>query len=318
MRSPRSHLCASLQLVFVLAMAATKTAFAFTSIIAASPITPAQRLPTKTLRLTSSSGEGPSRLLSRSNPPSYCRKDVQIARFMTTADSNDDEQLSIREQASKLRQEAEELEKALRQDPNTKKSKNASSQQPAATVISVFQLEDSTWTFRYRFSSQPEPKDSNKNSNNNESTASSYKPTFYSGSASIRLRNDGYSELVDHSPRIADNDIKIGKVWGWDQEYSSKDDENYLLLSMDVQFPNTDPMLPQQSERYYFQARIDEGAETSSSNNKKSLLLNDGTITCKKDITDKTGGRWGLFQVAGILTEFRYVGDFIAKPSASI
>jgi hypothetical protein len=101
------------------------------------------------------------------------------------------------------------------------------------------------------------------------------------------------------------------KVWGWDEEASPEDDQNYLLFSVDVVVPKTDPTkLANQKERYYFQARIDR---SSSSDN--SIQLQDGTVTVKKDVAEKTNGGWGFFQVAGILTEFVYVGDFVAKPS---
>lgn len=86
---------------------------------------------------------------------------------------------------------------------------------------------------------------------------------------------------------------------------------------MDVKFPNSDPDFSDQKERYYFQARIEQEQDSisaSASASSAAIALKDGTITVKKDITEKTGGMWGLFNVAGILTEFRYCGDFVAKP----
>jgi hypothetical protein len=113
------------------------------------------------------------------------------------------------------------------------------------------------------------------------------------------------------------NDIKVVKIWGWDQETSNEDNMDYLLFSMDVTFPDTDPDLPSQTQRYYFQARIDRDNNSSSNNNiNNNIVLRDGTITVKKDVAETTKGRWGLFNVAGILSQFRYCGDFLAKPSS--
>ena len=66
-------------------------------------------------------------------------------------------------------------------------------------------------------------------------------------------------------------------------------------------------------ERCYFKARIDDDDNKDTG----IITLSDGTVRVKKDVAEKTKGMWGLFQVGGILTQFRYVGDFIAKPVAS-
>jgi len=82
---------------------------------------------------------------------------------------------------------------------------------------------------------------------------------------------------------------------------------------MDVQLPASDPatkLLKNGKDRFYFQARIDKSKSGA-------ITLADGTVTVKKDVSEKTKGMWGLFQVAGILSQFRYVGEFIAKPSSS-
>jgi hypothetical protein len=87
------------------------------------------------------------------------------------------------------------------------------------------------------------------------------------------------------------------------------------LFSIDVVVPKTDPTkLANQKERFYFQARVDRSSSSSSTSD-NSIELQEGTVTVKIDVAEKTNGRWGLFQVAGILTEFVYVGDFVAKPS---
>ncbi|OEU08868.1 hypothetical protein FRACYDRAFT_264449 [Fragilariopsis cylindrus CCMP1102] len=218
------------------------------------------------------------------------------------------------EKARALRAEASVMENDLR----SSSSLNISSPQMAVpVVISNTQLEDSIWTLSYRFSSQPIPKDNTSNNNNQEQQQ---KNIFYSGKINLRLKENGYSEQVvlkkNEEETSGSDDIEITKIWGWDRETSSEDDLDYLLFSMDVKLPESDPTTKlnskkNQNERYYFQARID----TEQENNRSVLVLKDGTITVKRDVTEKTNGRWGLFNVAGILTEFRYCGEFVAKPS---
>lgn len=208
------------------------------------------------------------------------------------------------ERARKLREEASLLEDDLR--ATNPKAPLASEQQ--APVVANTQLEGSVWTVSYRFSSQPAPKDDNTDND-------APPKIFYSGKLDILLKADGYSERIIRVPptdgAAPTNDIEITKIWGWDRETSSEDDLDYLLLSMDVRFPESDPDAPdpKKTERYYLQARIE-------SDGGGGLALKDGTITVKKDLTEKTGGMWGLFNVAGILTEFRYCGDFAARPAA--
>jgi hypothetical protein len=69
--------------------------------------------------------------------------------------------------------------------------------------------------------------------------------------------------------------------------------------------------LPNQKEHYYFQARVDRDSSTGI------ISLRDGTITVKKDVTERTKGRWGLFNLAGMESQSRYCGDFVAKPSST-
>ena len=212
----------------------------------------------------------------------------------SSEDTNDNADLL--EKARKLREEASLLEDDLRANAPTSSAADV----PAAVVNT--KLEESKWILTYRFSSQPSPKDSE----DDEIAAKE----FYSGKINLLLKEDGYSEQItiqDASSKNKD-DIQIEKIWGWDRETSNEDNLDYLLFSMDVKFPASDPDLANQAERYYFQARIE--TETSG-----GIALKEGTITVKKDVTEKTGGMWGFFNVAGILTEFRYTGDFVAKAS---
>ena len=231
-------------------------------------------------------------------------------------DNNND---LLLEKARALRAEASVMENDLRSSGSASSLDISSPQMAVPVVISNTQLEDSIWTLSYRFSSQPIPKDNTSNNNNQEQQQ---KNIFYSGKINLRLKENGYSEQVviknNEEETSGSDDIEITKIWGWDRETSSEDDLDYLLFSMDVKLPESDPTTKSnskknQNERYYFQARID----TEQENNRSVLVLKDGTITVKRDLTEKTNGRWGLFNVAGILTEFRYCGEFVAKPSSS-
>lgn len=215
-------------------------------------------------------------------------------------DGGGDDDSNLLERARILREEAASLERKLRKDQPLRPAEAI-----PAPPMEVTDLGESTWIVSYRFSSQP--KDDEKNNSNDDQTqgTTTLLPN-YSGKVTLRLREDGYTDLV--SPSEA-NKLVISKVWGWDEEYSQEDQQQYLLWSMDVRIPDSDPLLPGATERYYFQARIDrEGS-------KGVIALRDGTVTVKKDVAEKTKGRWGLFQVGGILTQFRYVGDFVAKPA---
>jgi hypothetical protein len=215
---------------------------------------------------------------------------------------NEDERQWLLEKARQLREEVRNLEEKVRATKSDLPAAlEGDSQKTTAHQPKVTNLKDSTWTISYRFSSQP--KDDDKDS--------SILPN-YSGKFNLLLKADGYSELLSQQSTAITNDqkLQITKVWGWDEEYSQQDQKNYLLFSMDVQLPASDPKLPSVKERYYFQAQINKSGSDGE------ISLKDGTVTVKKDITEKTKGRWGLFQVAGILSQFRYVGDFAAKSSS--
>jgi len=227
----------------------------------------------------------------------------QCALFLGKIDN--DENADLLEKAQRLREEASRMEDDLRATtPAAISSPNTEALIPTVNT----QLEESIWTLSYRFSSQPSPKESD-NSDNSESLEPK---VFYSGKFDLLLKQDGYSEKIQQITEAKENDIEIVKIWGWDKETSNEDNLEYLLFSMDIKFPKSDPDLSSQTERYYFQARVEQDISAD-----KSIALKEGTITVKKDVTEKTGGMWGLFNVAGILTEFRYCGDFVARATSS-
>ena len=209
-------------------------------------------------------------------------------------DPQDERQMMLAK-AKKLRDEARTLEDQVQERRVASPTKGDAAPTPSPDVT---KLSDSTWTISYRFSSQPKEDDEDSVIPN------------YSGKMTVFFKGDGYSELksMPDSSGAGDTKTSILKIWGWDEENSQEDNKQYLLFSMDVQFPKSDPKLPGAKARCYFQARIDKDS-------RGSLSLSEGTVTVKKDVSEKTNGMWGLFQVAGILSQFRYVGDFIAKPS---
>lgn len=226
--------------------------------------------------------------------------------------SDNDENADLLERARRLREEANLMEDDLRATTGDRASAASLSTEntPKANIVNK-QLEESIWTLSYRFSSQPASEADDKSSSTNNYSESPLSSTkFYSGKLKLLLKKDGYSEQIvgKGNERNNEKDIEIVKVWGWDRETSNEDNLDYLLFSMDVRFPVSDPDLANQKERYYFQARIEEDTGTT-----EGISLKEGTITVKKDVTEKTGGMWGLFNVAGILTQFRYCGDFVAK-----
>ncbi len=221
---------------------------------------------------------------------SYQRETVSVRSTRSSEEENDERQ-KLLDKAQQLRDEVRNLEEKVRGAKSESSSSQISSTKRRPTVTD---LKDSTWTISYRFSSQPKDDDKEDILLPN-----------YSGKVTLRLKADGYSEFISSG----NDTLQIAKIWGWDEEYSQEDQKQYLLLSMDVLFPKSDPKFPDGKERFYFQARIDRGSTDGD------IALKDGTITVKKDVSEKTKGMWGLFQVAGILSQFRYVGEFVAKPS---
>jgi hypothetical protein len=196
------------------------------------------------------------------------------------------ERESLLEKAARLRNEASDLESKLSPSRTTRRN-----EEPAAKPAPVYKtMDDSIWTFSYRFSDQPEP-------NDNENTP---KRDFYSGKLTLLMQSDGYTSILSHEEQGMSG-LKILKAWGWDVEKSNDnetDDTDYLLFSVDVEVPSVG------KEKFYFQA--------SQLVSDAGISLKEGTVTVKASAS-RAG--WGLFSPAGILAQFRYVGDFVAKPS---
>lgn len=201
--------------------------------------------------------------------------------------SSNDNIDKLRESAERLRKEAKDLEDGLG-------NKRRSSPPMIIPVDPTYtNLAESTWTCTYRLSSDP------RNEKEEDKQIS-----FYSGKFTVTFLADGYTNLISQEPSGVSS-IVLDKVWGWDRELSNEDDLVFILFSTSVKLPADDKFAPNQEMRYYWQARID----TSSSG---IISINDGTITVKKDVRPP-GGFWGAFSGAGILAQFRYVGNFNSK-----
>ncbi|VEU42271.1 unnamed protein product [Pseudo-nitzschia multistriata] len=276
--------------------------------IGASSAFVARGLPARTIPAAAAVGRGMGPLCNSNNNNNNNNND------RGNADSD------LLEKARRLREEASLLEDDLRASSggSNRSKSNPTTASPERPVAPVTSIEGSVWTVSYRFSCQPPPRESEENDPNGRGAAGAKPRIFYSGKLDLLLREDGYSVPIEPDGRAgvpagssSSSGMEITKVWGWDRETSPEDGLEYLLFSMDVGFDGSDPDAPPppSTDRYYLQARIETDAGGG-------ISLKEGTITVKKDVAEKTGGMWGLFRVAGILTEFRYCGDFAARPAA--
>lgn len=157
---------------------------------------------------------------------------------------------------------------------------------------------------RYRFANEP------LNNNDDDDDKDKVPRKSYGGKLQIRLRGDGYTDIIQSASSGDDDNINAAsftKVWGWDIETSSEDQLDYILFSADVRLP---PPISTE-DRFYFQARVDKEGP-----NKNILALNDGSVTLKRNVKAPGGGQfgWGLFKGAeSILAVFRDVGEFRCK-----
>ena len=177
------------------------------------------------------------------------------------------------EQAARLRQEAEAMESSI-----DRKEVDRPSVPPKYSS-----MDDSVWTLNYRFRLTPDE----------ETTPS------LGGKVVLRFRPDGYTDVLEAS---ALDGHRVAKVWGWDVEYATDDDKDYLLFSMDVQLPGESS-----TQRFYFQARYVLDSEVE---------LQEGTVTVKQDVVKSApNGLLGFLSPKGILAQFRIVGGFVARPT---
>jgi hypothetical protein len=225
---------------------------------------------------------------------------------------------SLKARAAKLREEAELLELEAKQrriaGTGTKRPEAATlAPEPAQCTA----IANSVWQLSYRFSDRPEPRPDE----DNLQTGLQQARKFYSGKLTLKFRSDGYTDIISQESLGSSSDAAIvTKVWGWDLDKSNEDnkkdsaaanaEKEFLLFSADFQIPwidEEDRATKIISQRFYFQARQMKEKQTNI------ISLSEGTVTVKQDIVKKSM-RWGLFSPAGILAQFRYVGDFVAKP----
>jgi hypothetical protein len=214
--------------------------------------------------------------------------DMQTSRGASSGNQNEKDHGNWLERAHQLRREAQDLESQLRP------SGEAVQRPPIRTKsVQYTTLAASYWTFTYRFTSVPLSADDD----------SGPPPDSFGGKMTLHFRSDGFTELISHEG-LSGKPLEIIKAWGWDLETSSEDEEEYLLFSVDTVLPS-----PGLEQRFYFQARQDL-------NNDGTIKLTEGTVTMKQDVASaSSNGFWGFMSPKGILAEFRYVGNFVAKPS---
>ena len=230
---------------------------------------------------------------------------ITLAAITDDQKQKPDEWLS---RASKIREEVLKLEAVAALSRQGRKV--GTTEFLPADTVEYADIANSAWALSYRFADDPDDED---NSN---------KPRrIMGGKVTLKFRQDGYTDIISQeSFGPSSNSCTLNKAWGWDIELS-KDNENdasmkdqeYILFSIDVECPSSKNMnggvsaTSTTKERYYFQARKDTDTRNGI------ISLADGTVTVKRDIVQKSA-RWGFFSPAGILAQFRYVGDFVAKP----
>jgi hypothetical protein len=200
-----------------------------------------------------------------------------------------DETQKLLERASQLRREAEAMERELRADRGSRPVAMATIPEPKASAIKYDALSDSMWAINYRFASKP-VKDREGDDEPIE---------YFRGTLNLKLRSDGFTEILSQD----NGALHVVKVWGWDEELSIDDGKRYLLFSMDAKIGQHT-----NKQRFYFQADLVRESRTS-------IALKEGTVTIKQDLTEKQKMMGlGFFSAKGIFAQFRYVGDFSAKP----
>ena len=219
------------------------------------------------------------------------------------ADSSSTEAERLRQIANQLRAEADAAEKQL--EPTRQQKQPPSSSLPP---VECFDINDSCWELTYRFANEPVVEEDEQKQDDDEKRQ---QRKVYSGKVKLKFKSDGYTTNLSSSSQQQEQqqqqtgDITFQKVWGWDIETSDQDSYNYILFSADI-------ITGTESERFYFQARVDDDKQTGA------LQLNDGSVTVKRDIKlPGAGGFWGIFGGADkILARFRSVGEFKCKPIA--
>ena len=218
---------------------------------------------------------------------------IRLKPFMLASQREDDNIKDtgeeFRKTASKLRQEAFELEKKLREGKESAGQGKEQGRDSVPLPPKYSDVRDSVWTISYLFASEPQPKNANEQE--------IIKTTRYGGKLTLHFKPDGYTDVISHE---SDGSLDILKAWGWDLETSNDDGNEYIVFSIDALGAGGS------KQRFYMQAK----SETDAG----EITLSGGTVTVKQDVTE-TGSRWGLFSPKGILAEFRYVGDFIARPA---
>lgn len=252
---------------------------------------------------------------------SYLQRGAVKHTLLSNTNKNDDtnEVNQYLDKASRLRKEAEELEAVMRSsnvDQKTSESGQSTMMDTKKSNIVAYKtLDDSTWMISYRFASDPVQRD-DSGSNMSNSKDQDVKLTFYSGKVYIRLKGDGYTELMDPpntesatSSRTSSTSLSFTKFWGWDEEISREDGNKYLSFSADVVLPPCDPNYKSSNtnDRFYFNSQVEIDDKTGE------ISLVDGTVTLKRDV-EPPGGFWGVFNAGGILAQFRYCGEFLIKP----
>eukprot|EP00571_Detonula_confervacea_P012666 CAMPEP_0172312734 /NCGR_PEP_ID=MMETSP1058-20130122/18533_1 /TAXON_ID=83371 /ORGANISM="Detonula confervacea, Strain CCMP 353" /LENGTH=257 /DNA_ID=CAMNT_0013026277 /DNA_START=44 /DNA_END=814 /DNA_ORIENTATION=- len=216
-----------------------------------------------------------------------CRSSTSFMLKMSPSDdvsnnNGSDEIEKLRQTASKLRAEVQAAEKALQDSRGTAGRSSSTEATQYTKPVECLDLNDSCWEITYRFANEPvSNNDDDEGKNKNKPQRKSY-----GGKLQLQFRGDGYTDILsplgETDTSSSSSTANFPKLWGWDLETSAEDELDYILFSADVILP---PPISS-SERFYFQARIDREGK-----NKDILLLNDGSVTVKRNV-EAPGGGW--------------------------
>jgi len=140
------------------------------------------------------------------------RRTFSAARASSVRDEvpQPDEVALLQKTAAALRRQADELE--LDVAPLRKAVNDILPIMPKV-------LEDSLWKIMFRV----RPADDNRNGGRN-----------VAGEVKLRLRGDGYTDILDAGGPVATGNGYIRKAWGWDIDLEPKDGKQYVVWSADA------------------------------------------------------------------------------------
>lgn len=144
----------------------------------------------------------------------------------------------------------------------------------------------SIWTFKYCFVEEPKDEDLDVK--------------FRTGQLTVQFQAGGSSEMIWQE--VGPGGMKVSDIKDWKVEHPVEDGKEYLLFSLDAEmFGN------KQIDQFYFQAR-------RSTDSAGAVVLSEGTVSVKQRMSGLSPWETLAAPASVFMTQFRYVGDFVATP----